>query len=88
MDAGGVIAGTFSRLVEQEYRCLFTMVMDPPQLPHLTSPGYQEGILKAVVDESYRSENLVAGIYDEDFPEINTWGFKDWESEMKGWLAQ
>ena len=28
----------FSRLVEQEYRCLFTMVMDPPQLPHFMSP--------------------------------------------------
>ena len=51
-------------------------------------PGYQEGIVKAVVDENHRSEGLVEGLYDEDFPEINTEGFKDWESEMKGWLAQ
>ena len=39
-------------------------------------PGYQEGIVKAVVDESHRSEGLVEGLYDEDFPEINTEALK------------
>ena len=43
--------------------------------------------MKAVVDESYGSEGLAEGLYDEDFPEIHTESFKDWESEMKGWLA-
>ena len=51
-------------------------------------PGYQEGLVKAVVDESYRSESLAESLYDEDFPEIYTGSFKDWESEMKGWLAR
>ena len=32
--------------------------------------------MKAVVDESHRSEGLVEGLYDEDFPEINTRALK------------